>query len=170
MVMPIWEIHMVLIYMVVQPNHLDNHKSHIYECNVLFFFISIIFFGSQWYMEEDQHRQEWGWCRWCLLALAMSCKTISLQHHRSSTHVEHISALCDSMLCYSVDRQQPGGMPPKPPLWWPKRWWHIQDIALHPPIAGLILFYHAVHVTWNSLVALYCLLPSGYTELMNEEL
>ena len=43
MVMPIWEIHMVLIYMVVQPNHLDNHKSHIYECNVLFFFISIIF-------------------------------------------------------------------------------------------------------------------------------
>ena len=92
------------LYMVVQPNHLDNHKLQIYECNALFFFISIIFFGSQWYMEEDQHRQEWGWCRWCLLALAMSCKTISLQYYRSSTHVEHISALCDSMLCYSVDR------------------------------------------------------------------
>ena len=82
-------------------------------------------FGGResWYEAEDQHRQERGWCRWCftMLALAMSCKTISLQYHRSSMYVEHISALCDSMLCYSVGRQQPGGMPPKPPLWRPKR-------------------------------------------------
>jgi hypothetical protein len=139
--------------MVVQSNHLDNHKSRIYECNVLFFFISIIFFGSQWYMEEDQHRQEWGWCWWCLmmLALAMSCKTISLQHHRSSTHVEHISTLCDSMLF----------------CWQATAWWNAtsastvatEEIVVevvkgtsgispftktnrlykHPPIAGLIL-------------------------------
>ncbi|CAD6263049.1 unnamed protein product [Miscanthus lutarioriparius] len=37
--------------------------------------------------------------------MAMSCETISLQH------LHFVTA------CYSVDRQQPGRMPPLPPLW-----------------------------------------------------
>ena len=32
---------------VIQPNLSDNHKSLICDCNALFFFISVIFFGSQ---------------------------------------------------------------------------------------------------------------------------